>query len=255
MKNLYESVTDRSFELIVFSLVVGCILSYLYAPFSPALTTIEKAVVVIGYGGLSGMILSCVGLFSVVIIEIILGIKTKISRPIKVAFAAFGIVFIVFWRIISSTFVCLWEGGKVICTFLTYIYKQVCRLREYSPRTQKELRGYFALTNEVTITVPSTVDLDKKISDQTYNEIVDNVSMQMSKVFGGCTASSGKGCWVTNDGVAICESVTLCTSSASGVNFKENVAKATIIAKQVCAILNQDCVAMKVNGKMYFVTK
>lgn len=109
-----------------------------------------------------------------------------------------------------------------------------------------------ALTHKASITVPSTLGLSgiapKEVTDFTIEVIQNDFSM----MFGGCTTYKAQGAYKADNGELVKEEVTVVTANIAELD--EDAERLLLaLAKFVKRRHEQECVALEVDGKMYFV--
>lgn len=107
------------------------------------------------------------------------------------------------------------------------------------------------LQNSVSIYVPSTISINQHFEN---TETVQDILMEMSQIFGGCTATESAGCWATKNKGLVTESITICKSFCDDSVLKGNLNLIIEICKGLCNDLKQEAVSLEVNGNLYFVT-
>ena len=99
------------------------------------------------------------------------------------------------------------------------------------------------LTHDVTIIIPVSIN-------PTYaGNLIKHTATTFADLFGGCTITTGQGFYKSNNGLII-ENVTLINSSCLNLD-KSNVIYN--LAVDIKAELKQESVAVKIDGKLYFV--
>jgi len=109
----------------------------------------------------------------------------------------------------------------------------------------------FMLPYEIAVYIPSTLGND--IAPKAMIEkAIDNTLIALSERFGGATATSGIGAWVSDSGELIKESVTIVSSNHDSDNV-DALQFAIGIAKGIKAEFKQQAIAVKQNGSLYLV--
>lgn len=104
----------------------------------------------------------------------------------------------------------------------------------------------FCLANQVKIFIPSTLNATEKTDN---SKIIDEIASKLSELNGGATISNGQGCWNSDTFGLIKEDVTIITSSCESINYSALYD----IAYQIKIDMNQESVAVEINGKLYLV--
>ena len=115
----------------------------------------------------------------------------------------------------------------------------------------KNLDFLFPLNCEVAIFVPSTVNVDKEIDNAQF---VKATLAKMSGLFGGATAQSAFGGWVAEGGQLVTEKVTIVYANCTSEQLENNIAECVDYAKQLCKQMSQECISVRVNGKLGFIS-
>lgn len=122
-----------------------------------------------------------------------------------------------------------------------------------SNQVQERLSGLFTLSHVVSITLPSTVDIDNQADSSLLAKVYDYCLTNMSETFGGATVTNGQGAWYSNDlGKLVFESVNIVTSFAAELSDHE-ISRMIDMAEFVKAELRQESVLVNLNGKAYLV--
>jgi hypothetical protein len=108
------------------------------------------------------------------------------------------------------------------------------------------------LTCRVAITVPSTVNVTQ--ANATMQAVwVDNVMTALAKMFGGATAMPGMGAWVSDTAGLVKENIVQVFAFCTEAGLSSNRAAILKVAQDLCRAMRQECVAVELNGKLYFV--
>ena len=114
----------------------------------------------------------------------------------------------------------------------------------------RKLKNLIKLSCRVAVYVPSTVDIDKE-TDNT--EHVDATLRMLSSLFGGATAADALGCWLTTAGKLVKEHITVVYAYCSSDQIREAIDRVVEHAESIKQAMNQEAVAIEVNGELYFV--
>jgi len=102
----------------------------------------------------------------------------------------------------------------------------------------------------VKIYVPSTTDTDRAADTSAY---VESAARLLSSLFGGCTATTGRGCWVSESGALVQEDVTIVYAFGT----RRAVRKARRACVNFCETmrdeLRQEAVSLEINGRLRFI--
>jgi len=119
--------------------------------------------------------------------------------------------------------------------------------RKISPPLESES---IKLPIQLSITVPTTKDKDKKISPLETKRRVENTAKEFSDKFGGDTAVRGKGDYTT-EGVLIREDVIIVESSMTKEQYLENKSSIEQFIKESRSKWEQDRIAFKFEGDLF----
>ena len=114
----------------------------------------------------------------------------------------------------------------------------------------KELKFKFDLDCKFAVYVPSTSDA---VNSCDNTEMVKYVMTELSKLFGGATASKSVGGWMSQTHGLILEDVTIvyayCTSGQAAKHFEDVFA----ICEKIKHDMKQEAVTLEYNGQVKFV--
>ena len=113
------------------------------------------------------------------------------------------------------------------------------------------IKFLFPLNCEIAIFVPSTIDVDKSIDSSEY---VKKTLAKLSGIFGGATAQSAYGGWVSESGNLVTEKVTIVYANCTSEQLEANISECVSFAKQLCREMSQECISVRVNGKLGFIS-
>ena len=115
----------------------------------------------------------------------------------------------------------------------------------------QKLEEKFGLNQRISIYVPSTIDVNKTIDNSTY---VHNIQVELCRLFGGATSQNVVGSWYSNDlNKVITENVTIVYSNTDLQNLEKHISDVWKIAYKLCKSMQQECISLEINGKLYFV--
>lgn len=114
----------------------------------------------------------------------------------------------------------------------------------------KKLQNCFKLGSKITIYVPSTVDVDKQVSNTKY---VSAVAEKLSVLFGGATSTPARGYWVSENGKLVKESTTLVFAYADTQALEKHIDEVVELCEWLRNEMTQETVALELNGEMYFI--
>lgn len=104
----------------------------------------------------------------------------------------------------------------------------------------------------ICIYIPSTINIDKVIDNALY---VKNIQIELVRLFGGATTVNNCiGSWYSDDlGKTVNENVTMVYSFTDLKTLENNVKEVWDIAYKLYKSMQQECISLEINGKLYFV--
>jgi hypothetical protein len=108
----------------------------------------------------------------------------------------------------------------------------------------------FSLNEKISIYVPSTVNVNEKIDTQ--KNVID-VSKKLASIFGGSTAIKTNGNYISNDGILVTEEITVVYAFCTTEDLEKNEDEIIAICENLKIELKQECIALEVSNKMYFI--
>lgn len=114
----------------------------------------------------------------------------------------------------------------------------------------KTLKYKFDLDCKVSIYVPSTTNVNEKCDNSAQ---VMNVITELSKLFGGATASQAVGGWVCEDGNTVVENVTIVYAFCTTDQLNQNIDKVISICETLKKEMSQEAISLEINGQLGFI--
>lgn len=111
------------------------------------------------------------------------------------------------------------------------------------------LAGKTCLSDRVAIYVPSTIDVNKSIDSSLY---VERVADSLATLFGGCTSMNVDGYYMSDRVGLVGEKVTIVYSYVESIN-NDVIASLLDICESLKLELNQECISLEMQGKLYFI--
>ena len=108
------------------------------------------------------------------------------------------------------------------------------------------------LPHKVSVYVPSTQNVNLNLSDDAHKNILDSTIRFMSELYGGATAVTARGAYVTTDGLMVVETVTVVTAYTDKPDLAKQ-RRVKLFCQSIRRSLGQEAVAVEVDGEMYFV--
>lgn len=113
-----------------------------------------------------------------------------------------------------------------------------------------KLQNMFKLSSKMTVYIPSTCDINKSANTQHY---IDNCAMLLSESFGGATSCEALGYWNSPTAGLVKEKSTMIFAYCSDEDLKKHIEKIIDFCLNMKKELNQDAIALEINGEMYFI--
>ena len=110
-------------------------------------------------------------------------------------------------------------------------------------------KALFTLSNKVTVYIPATVNINENIDNTKY---VERAATLLSELFGGATATEAIGFWTSPTAGLVKERTTLVFAYADQEALRAGIDKVVDFALDLKKELNQDSVAVEINGEMNF---
>ena len=114
----------------------------------------------------------------------------------------------------------------------------------------KELKFKFDLDCKFAVYVPSTTDVNNSCDNA---EMVKYVMSELSKLFGGATASRAAGGWMSAEHGLILEEVTIVYAFCTSEQASEHFADVYAICEKIKREMSQEAVTLEYNGQVKFV--
>ena len=117
--------------------------------------------------------------------------------------------------------------------------------------SNKKLKNMFKLSSKITVYVPATINVNEQIDNTPY---VDRLASLLSKCFGGSTSTPALGYWMdTNNNELIKEKTTMVFAYCKDQDLEKHIDTIIIACENLKTELNQQAIAMEINGEMYFI--
>jgi hypothetical protein len=110
------------------------------------------------------------------------------------------------------------------------------------------------LDTKVAITVPGTSNVTEP-NPELQRQWVNRVIERLSRLFGGATALPGIGGYVSDTAGLITENVWVVHAFTDAAGLKKNRPEVLALANELCAAMDQECVAVEFNGKLFFANQ
>lgn len=113
-----------------------------------------------------------------------------------------------------------------------------------------KLKNMFKLSGKITVYIPSTMDINKKANTKKY---IDECATLLSNNFGGATSCNALGYWVSPSAGLVKEKTTMVYAYCTDEDLENNLEKIIDFCEAMKKELNQDAIALEINGEMYFI--
>ena len=111
------------------------------------------------------------------------------------------------------------------------------------------------MNRKASVYVPSTVD-GKTPNPVAYQNMLQHVLRAMAVMFGGATATTGQGAYMSEEpGIGlIVEPVSIVSSYCDDATMAKHRDEVVALAKHVCTVMRQECVSVVFGDTMEFVS-
>ncbi|MFA5448844.1 MAG: hypothetical protein WC292_00160 [Clostridia bacterium] len=114
----------------------------------------------------------------------------------------------------------------------------------------KKLLNAFKLSSKITIYIPGTKNINEA-ADTT--EHVDDCARLLSECFGGATSTPALGYWASPTAGLVKEQTTMVFAYCKEADLEAHLARVIDYCISLKAELNQEAIALELNGEMYFI--
>lgn len=115
---------------------------------------------------------------------------------------------------------------------------------------KKTLKNLFKLGCKVTVYVPATINISESVDN---SKQVDDALRLLSEYFGGATSTKAIGAWVSPTAGLVKEATTIVFAYCTSDQLEDHVGKVIEFCENLCKEMQQDAVALEINGEMYFI--
>jgi hypothetical protein len=102
--------------------------------------------------------------------------------------------------------------------------------------------------HKVTLYIPSTTDVDKHLSADTAKDVVTRAKRLLANIFGGATAISAEGSWLSGE-TLVDESVTLVYAFSNELT-EDALSKIRLFCEELKSELRQDAIALEIDNRL-----
>lgn len=113
-----------------------------------------------------------------------------------------------------------------------------------------KLKNMFKLSSKITVYIPSTTDINQTADTKKY---VDNCAVLLSESFGGATSCEALGYWTSPKAGLVKERSTMVFAYCSDADLQNKIENVLDFCEAMKKELNQDAIALEINGEMYFI--
>ncbi len=113
-----------------------------------------------------------------------------------------------------------------------------------------KLKNMFKLSSKITVYIPSTTDINQTADTKKY---VDACAVLLSESFGGATSCEALGYWTSPTAGLVKERSTMVFAYCSDADLQNKIESVLNFCEAMKKELNQDAVALEINGEMYFI--
>ena len=113
-----------------------------------------------------------------------------------------------------------------------------------------KLKNMFKLSSKITVYIPSTCDINQTANTKKY---VDACAVLLSENFGGATSCEALGYWTSPTAGLVKERSTMVFAYCTDADLQNKIESVIDFCETVKTELNQDAVALEINGEMYFI--
>lgn len=107
-----------------------------------------------------------------------------------------------------------------------------------------------SLATKVAIYVPSTVNIDVAIDN---SEWIEKTAVLFSDLFGGCTACDVSGYWITQEKKLVKEKPVVVYAYTTEEKAQEAEEKIISFVMDMKKEMQQECISVEYNNRLYFV--
>ena len=122
-------------------------------------------------------------------------------------------------------------------------------------KIKKKLSSSFALPLQMAVYVPSTEKASQIISKKDFNNRVDEVENYLSDLFGGFSATSVEGGYLSDNKGLIQEDVVKVTAFSGKDGFEDKFAKLLDRIKSWCNNWGQESMGFEFEGELFYIDK
>lgn len=112
------------------------------------------------------------------------------------------------------------------------------------------LAGACKLDHRVSVYVPGTINTNQQADNR---QQVEHVAAEFSRMFGGATATTATGYWMSESAGLVAEATTIVYAACTAGQLDEHLADVVEIAQQIKREMQQEAVSCEIDGTLYII--
>ena len=108
------------------------------------------------------------------------------------------------------------------------------------------------LDNQIKLYLPSTKDIDKKLTKKEVKTMQDNILQELAEMFGGATVYDAIGSWVSLNGLVL-ENVKIVQAFCTKEDLQKNIQGVQDLAKELKKTYKQENISLEINNQLTFI--
>lgn len=116
--------------------------------------------------------------------------------------------------------------------------------------TNYTFKDTFTLSQKLTVYIPATTDVNKKIDNTVY---VDKCAAMLSEYFGGATSCAALGYWMSPEYGLVKEATTQVFAYCADEALRDHIQDVINFCENLKVELSQECIALELNNEMHFI--
>lgn len=112
------------------------------------------------------------------------------------------------------------------------------------------LAGACKLDHRVSVYVPGTVDTNQQTDNR---QQVERVAAELSRMFGGATATTATGYWMSDTAGLVAESTTIVYAACTAEQINDHLPAVVELARQIKREMRQEAVSVEIDGALYLI--
>jgi hypothetical protein len=115
-------------------------------------------------------------------------------------------------------------------------------------------KQYFSLNHRVTIYVPSTNGLDRKVSQSIFTKRTNTIAGYLSATFGGASIEQIQGFYKSDAGKIVIETINKVTAFCDDTQLKQYSEDVLSLASEKCKEWAQESIGVEIDQYFYLIT-